>query len=157
MNFIQEAMVDNFWKSWEMKFTSRSNYYLDPDDPAVAGEAEDLEIRSSKSGHKIAKEIWKYINDEYKYKLTKEWQKPADLIDSRIGDCEDYCFLLGSLLPHFGVDRYKIITGEAEVRGQREFHVWMRVDDEIIDPTAKVGGIDNIDYDKELQFNIQVQ
>lgn len=153
---FENIMVDRFWYEWETKFTRMSDAYINPNHPLVVEEAERLDIDKNQSDVAIAKELWKYIQNEYKYKLTKKWNRPEESIRIKIGDCEDYCFLLGSLLPHFGVNEFSIVTGSAITENASEFHVWMIVGDEVIDPTAPVDMQREIEYQTELRFDIKV-
>lgn len=154
---LHDMMISRFWKNWEMRMSQNHGLYVDPDHPDVEDYVEQFKPMSRKSDVDIAKMLWKHINDEYAYELTKTWQTPSALIKSGVGDCEDYVFLISSLLPHLGVNQYTIIAGEADVNDASELHVWMKVDGEIIDPTAKLGQNSNITYNPKLEFNIEVE
>lgn len=149
-------IVDRFWRDWDQKFKRGYSRYINPDHELVKEEAERLNINPALTDIEIANKLWNYILEEYEYKLEKRWRPPQDTIREGTGDCEDYCFLIGSLFPNFGVNEFKIIAGEAKYQNKSEFHVWMKVDGEIIDPTAEKWKVKELNYSPELTYNIKV-
>lgn len=154
---LHKMMIGRFWKNWEMRMSQNNNLYVDPDNPTVKEYAEQFKPVEGKSNVEVAKMLWRHINNNYGYKLTKTWQRPANLINSGVGDCEDYVFLISSLLPHLGVNNFTIIAGEADVNNASELHVWMKVGGEIIDPTAKIGQNKSVTYKPELEFDVALE
>ncbi len=156
IGIFRDLVVDRFWTDWDQKFRRNTERYITPDDPVVSREADSLDINQSLPESKIADKLWEYILDEYDYKLSKEWKRPRDTIIEGVGDCEDYCFLIGSLLPNYGVDEFTIVAGKASYREASEFHVWMEIGGRVIDPTAEEWKADVIEYNPELSYDIKV-
>jgi transglutaminase-like putative cysteine protease len=154
---FKDIMVNRFWADWDQKFKRTYEMYVNPDHPDVKMEAERLNISKSQTDIEIAHDLWGYIREEYDYNLTKRWRQPQDTIHEGVGDCEDYCFLIASLLPHFGVNRFTIVAGEAVYQEKGEFHVWMQIGDEIIDPTAAKWKVSKLDYQPELIYEIKTE
>ena len=157
IGLFKDLMVNRFWADWDQKFKRTHRQYINPDAPSVEQEAERLAISENQTDVQIAHDLWDYILEGYDYNLTKRWRHPEDTIHERIGDCEDYCFLIGSLLPHFGVHKFTIVAGKAVYQKKGEFHVWMRVGGEIIDPTAEKWKVSELDYQPELTYEIEVE
>lgn len=153
---FKDLMVNRFWADWDQKFKRANSQYIKPDHPVVVREAGSLNINTAQSDVDIANDLWDYVRDNYGYNLTKRWRHPEDTIDEGLGDCEDYCFLIGSLLPHFGVNEFTIIAGKASFQEKSEFHVWMKVGDSIIDPTAAKWKVNKLSYRPELVYDIKV-
>lgn len=146
-----------FWKDWEIRFKLNHPNYINPDNLAVVSAAESLQISESDSNKVITDTLWDFVRDNHGYNLTKRWREPEETLKEGVGDCEDYVFLIASLLPHFGINRYNIVAGEAFFNGGSEFHVWMKVDGKIVDPTAPRDKVPNIEYEPELEFTVNVE
>lgn len=154
MGLFDKMAEASFWDNWETKFQMGYNKYIAPDDSMVATQAEKLNISDSQTHIDIAKDISSWIARNHDYNLSKRWKTPAATIKERVGDCEDYTFLLASLLPHYGVTEFTIHAGNADSEGFSEMHVWLEIDGEVIDPTANALQVTGIDYKPELSFDI---
>lgn len=156
MGFLDSIMEANFWDNWESKFNLNGKRYLDPDEQKVRHTVEHLNIAENRSDIEVARDISDWISSNHKYELTKRWRKPEDTLEEGVGDCEDYTFLLASILPHFGIKKFDIVAGDARYSGNSEFHVWMELDGEVIDPTASSLQSETVQYIPELTFNIDM-
>lgn len=69
-----------------------------------------------------------YVPDPEEQKLVDYWQFPAETLAVRRGDCEDFAFLLGSLLLGSGISSYcvRVVIGEVMFRKDlEEHHAWV--------------------------------
>lgn len=154
---LLEGVADAyFWDDWDTKFNFNRRKFVNPDDPIVSNTAREIQIRSSEPS-RIAMQVSDWVVSNCEYDLSKEWKLPRDTITEGRGDCEDYIFLTASILPNLGVNNFTIEAGYASVEGVDEMHVWMVVDGEVIDPVAKQFGIQEVDYEPELSYQMEVE
>jgi len=146
-----------FWDKWRSKMLVNERKYVDPASREVRQLAQRLKILTNQTDKGIAEDISDWIASNYTYKLEKRWRRPRETINEQMGDCEDFTFLLSSLLPHFGVTDFSIVAGEAVTGDNRELHVWLEIDGEVVDPTASALQATNIDYNRELTFQITTE
>lgn len=156
MGVLGDLQEERFWLEWKDKFTDRYNMYINPDNQTVVNYARSLSVPQEGTDYEIAKAIWRHIDSEYEYDLTKKWKQPQEAIRKGSGDCEDYVFLLGSLLPNFGVNEFEVVIGEVRVADKSEYHTWMRVSGEIVDPTANPDEMEGLEYVEEESFDVKV-
>lgn len=154
-DFFRGVMEERFWRNWRRRLDRSSGVYINPDRNEVVEKADELGIDENKPDIEIAHEIWDYIRNNYEYNLNSRWRRPEELMEDGVGDCEDYCFLMASLLPNFGVYNFDLIAGEASTDHETDYHVWMKIDGEIVDPTAKPRQVPKIEYDPELIFEVE--
>jgi len=145
-----------FWDNWESKMMVNYRKYIAPDSQAVTELANSLNILENQTHAGIAGDISDWIANNYDYKLEKRWRRPEETIQDQMGDCEDYTFLLASLLPHFGVDEFTIVAGEAITGSKSELHVWLEIDGDVTDPTADALQAQSVSYMDELRFDITI-
>lgn len=157
MSILEEAQEQRFWLEWEDRFTDNVNYYINPDHPSVTSYAASLDVSKDAPREEIVNQLWTHIDNRYEYNLTKKWKQPQEAIRKKSGDCEDYVFLLGSLLPNFGINEFEVVIGEVKAGDRSEYHTWMRVDDRIVDPTTGPNEMDGLRYVEEKSFKVTVQ
>jgi len=145
-----------FWDKWESKMMVNNRKYISPDSPDVKQLADGMNILTGQNDIGIARDVSDWIASNYDYKLEKKWRRPRQTIIDQMGDCEDFTFLLASLLPHFGVDEFTIVAGDAITGNLSELHVWLEIDGEVIDPTASALQAEHVRYNSELRFDITV-
>lgn len=157
MGIVQDMAEAVFWDDWESKFSLNGDSYIKPFNEAVKEEAMEIDVGQGLSDIETAKKLSSWIANNHDYKLSKIWKRPEETISDRRGDCEDYVFLLGSLLPHFGVSEFTVVAGTASSHGRDEFHVWMEVDGEVIDPTSEKFENNQVRYEGDLFFDITTE
>lgn len=152
---LLNSMVEaRFWDDWDSKFSVNKDDYIRPDHPDVIALAEELDINISRPDSQIAKRVSNWIRQNYEYDLEKKWRRPQVTIADKKGDCEDYVFLLASILPNYGVNDFTIVAGDARSDNRSELHVWMEVEGKIVDPTATKEQTNYLTYVPELQYKI---
>jgi len=157
MGLITAMKEARFWEGWKDRFEGSKDRYITPDNPTVVRAAEAAD-KGATSPEEIALNVWQYIYDNTKYKLSKEWKEPAQTLRDGIGDCEDVTFLAASMLPNMGVRNFKVVIGELIFpSGAKELHTWVEVGDMVIDPTGSPGTSPQIEYRPVQTYRINAQ
>lgn len=154
--FLSDARENYFWNNWKDRFMNSHQRYIDPNGREVVRYAESLNIDTKQYDEEIAVDLWKHVDNSYGYNLTKEWKEPSKTIRDRVGDCEDFVFLMASLLPNLGVNKFDIVAGDSIAGDRSEFHTWLRVSDRIIDPTTGPNEMDGLRYVEKHSFTVEV-
>lgn len=155
MSLLRVAADEIFWDRWSDKFTYNANDYISPNNKAVDDAVEDAGVCDSCPKDKKVDDVWEYVNETIRYKLTKEWKVPEQTLNEGGGDCEDMSFLASSMLLNIGIDGFDFVIGDLIGVGDGvEKHTWLEVDGRIVDPTAPMGGNGNLEYRAEKKFTI---
>lgn len=157
MGLFKDMAEARFWDKWDRKFSFGSERYIKPFNTTVKETAESLNISEGQTDVDIATDISDWIHNHHEYKLSKRWKRPEATVREGSGDCEDYTFLLASILPHYGINEFSIVTGEAQIADKGEFHVWLEIDGNVIDPTASKSQQENVEYESELVYDIETE
>lgn len=157
ISLFKEMAEARFWDNWESRFSMNSHKYIKPQQPEVADLVGSLNVMSNQTDIGIARDISDWIAGNHEYNLTKRWRKPEDTINEGMGDCEDFTFLLASILPHYGVTDFSVVAGDAISDGYKELHVWLEIDGEVIDPTATSLQAEDVEYQSEITFDIKTE
>lgn len=153
---VEDMAEARFWDNWESRFNLNGGDYIKPYRESVVEASMNLDIPNGLSDVEVARKVSSWIAKHHDYKLEKRWRRPEQTLADGKGDCEDYVFLLGSMLPNFGVKEFTVAIGSAHSHGQEEFHVWMEVGDEVVDPTAKKFGNYEVRYEPKEKFDIEI-
>lgn len=157
MGILTSLREKRFWLEWEDRFTDDIRRYITPNNPKVNKYADTLQIDEEVSPYQVARQLWAVVDSTYQYKLSKEWKTPSQTIREGIGDCEDYVFLIGSLLPHFGVNGFEVVIGEVSAGEDSQKHTWMRVSGKVVDPTTTPGTEGQLDYTEQQSFQVNLK
>ena len=157
IGLLNEMVEARFWDTWDSKFSLNKRDYIKPDHPEVVALAEELDINVSRPDSQIAKRVSNWIRQNYEYGLEKRWREPQVTIQDQKGDCEDYVFLLASILPNHGVNEYTIVAGDARAGKRSELHVWMEVGGKVVDPTATKDQTEYLTYVPELRYKVNAR
>lgn len=100
-------------------YFDKANRLVDSDDPAVVQKAAELSGRFP-GGYSLfqAAAAFDFVHQNIAYKAEPpgddHWQSPAETLDLRTGDCEDYTFLLAALVTAMGgTTRFHVETDHA--------------------------------------------
>lgn len=91
--------------------------------------------RSERTFDKRARILWRWVMENIHYvpdpqgqQLLDYWQFPAETLALREGDCEDFAFLLASLLLGSGISSYcvRVVIGKIMLNEEtEEHHAWV--------------------------------
>lgn len=157
MGVLESIQEERFWLEWKDRFMDGYYRYINPDNQTVVRYASTLQVPENGTDYEIAEAVWRHIDENYEYNLTKKWKEPQEAIRKQSGDCEDYVFLMGSLLPNLGVTDFEVVVGEVMAGEQSEYHTWMRVSGNVVDPTTGPDRMDGLEYVEEQSFNVSVK
>lgn len=148
---------EEFWSDWVDKFKTQADSLITPNNSYVQNHASKVSITPAMDSPQKVTQIWHYIAEEIRYKLSKEWKTPEETLTSRIGDCEDVDFLFISMLPHHGITTCNLQIGYLTYPDKsREAHTWVKHNGRIIDPTAFPQELDGNRYKPQRSIQINV-
>jgi len=151
---LSTSVDDDFWSRWRGRFVGNHHKYITPENELVRQVSEKAKDENILDEPHV--QAWKYVAETVRYRLSKEWKTPQETIVERTGDCEDVDFLVASMLPHFGINKFKLKIGYLnKSSGSREAHTWLVVGGEVVDPTAMPEQIVEHGYEpiKEITIN----
>jgi hypothetical protein len=152
----RRLVVDAFWNDWHERFKRQKDIYIRPDDQEVRLALSEFEWNRSMTDREKAIAAWKYVTSNTQYKLSEYWKKPAETLNSGIGDCEDFTFLLASMFCAMGVREHSVKTGVLILPGKKpEEHTWNNVDGMVVDGTAMPDEIAGLEYRPNKDFQIK--
>ena len=153
---FESLRKQRFWIEWERKFLGSSgNPWIVPGNPSVKNAAKRAVKPSSVTESEMVDDVWRWVDKNIKYKLTKEWQRPPELLITKVGDCEDMSFLIASMLHSLGVEESKLLTGYVvRPSGKKMPHVWNEVNGEFIDGTVPHDNTRGIVYEVMDEYEI---
>jgi len=158
MGIIDNILMSHFWEEWQEKFENSTEKYINPDAEGVLDESKQVNFDGTSTQQEVAKRVWVYVAHEIRWRLTKEWQEPEELIRTRIGDCEDMCFLMLSMFPHVGVDRGELVIGDLiKPNGGGGPHVWIEVEGKVMDPTGMPEDVNRMKYKQIKRYNMEYE
>jgi len=147
--------------------------YITPDDPRVHGAVGDILSgywRWAYNDFNALRE-WvsmhvSYVSDQSTHGTSEYWQLPAETLELKTGDCEDFAILLCTLLRAYGVPPDQVYVAAAFSEGEERGHAflferWYKGIWRAVEPQAGVwqvfalGDIDASEYDKFYCFNDQ--
>lgn len=153
MSFVKAL----FWTNWINRFHRIQEELITPNNGKVKQEAKKIDIPDGADDVERAKKVWLHIEDTITWDLTKKWQEPEELLETKVGDCEDMDFLMISMLPHVGVYNAKLKIGDlVKPSGGGGPHTWVVVDGVDMDPTGLPRDVKRIDYEPVHTFNIEM-
>lgn len=152
---IEQLALRRFWIEWDDKFDSQPDRWITPNDSLVMGEVESVDVDQSLPDREKALRVWNHVRQITEYKLSKEWKEPRQTIIESTGDCEDYCFLIPSMLANMGVEECKLTVGFLERPHRRQAHVWNVVDGMVVDATGTPDVVKGMDYIKRREWNLK--
>jgi transglutaminase-like putative cysteine protease len=152
---LGKIMQERFFSEWKQRFEGNWQKYIKPDDRRVEQWA-----RVAEPGFGDAEEIavttHSYVYNKTDYKLSKKWKTPRETIRSKIGDCEDFTFLISSMLPNMGVESHELHLGKIEFPdGSEDYHTWNEVGGVVVDATGSREAIKRIQYKTDTKWTIE--
>jgi len=155
IGLLGEIREDVFFANWEDRFQDNWEKYITPQQKMVVEWSNDAVETTSRPDKEIAETMWLYVYDNTEYKLSKKWKTPLETIKSRIGDCEDFTFLLASMFPNAGITTSKVALGEVKFpTGYSEYHTWNIVDGKVIDATGTPESVKKVKYKKTEEWKV---
>lgn len=151
---IDTPRNEDFWQWWANRFESNVDTYITPNNQLVSRRARRSAV--GKTDKQKAMAAWRWLRRETEYELSKLWKVPSQTLRDRKGDCEDYTFLIASLLKAGGSNGHKIKIGELITPdGQRQLHTWNVVSGRVIDATGDPEDVKHVDYNTIRSYTIQ--
>lgn len=149
---------DEFWQNWADRFHREADSLITPDHQLVRHHASNIIVTPGMSKEQRAIQVWKYIAENIAYQLSEEWKPASKTIKDRRGDCEDVDFLFMSLAPHVQLSSFKMQIGNLTYPDKSsEAHTWIRIGDNIIDPTAYPQEIAGKRYKPKQSMQVNVR
>lgn len=150
-----ELAEARFFDEWSERFNDEMGKFITPDNPLVRKWSEGVDILPFLGREDRAKRVWLYVYNNTEYKLSKKWKTPQETIKSRIGDCEDFTFLIASMLMNVGVEESVIALGEIKYpSGRREYHTWNEVGGATADATGSPDSVSKVNYIPHKKWKI---
>jgi transglutaminase-like putative cysteine protease len=152
---LDKLVEERFFSEWKQRFEGNWEKYITPDDRRVKRWSREAEPEFG-DGDDMAAAVQVYVYRNTDYKLSKKWKTPRETISSKIGDCEDFTFLISSMLPNMGVDSHEIHLGRIQFPdGTQDYHTWNEVDGSVADATGSREAIKRIKYKTDTKWTIE--
>lgn len=152
VDFLAE---ESFWIEWEDKFEDDSDSYITPQNPMVVEASNRATTGRTGDSRSIAKMAWQYVYDNTEYKLSEKWKRPEATLLDKEGDCEDFAFLIASMLPNMGVEESKLVIGDMVYPdGTEQLHVWNVIDGFAVDATGSMDSARRVEYKPRSKYTI---
>lgn len=149
-----EMSDGEFWDWWSGRFVSNQDRFITPMDSSVDKQVSKVQS-VGKSDMELINDTWDHVRRLTIYKLSKEWKTPAETISEGVGDCEDFSFLVTSMLSALGM-KSKLQVGWLERNnGRRGEHVWAESNGRVIDATGTQESIEGMKYTPTRTFVIE--
>lgn len=155
----------SFYRNWSKRFSNNRDKFITPNNLRVKDEAEKADLTPYDDDINRAFRLWDYSNRNYRYSLSKKWKTPQETIIDKVGDCEDFTFLLASMFPHGDIEESRIVLGEIvavmedgkrkDFKGDVSAHTWNEVDGNIIDATTTPEQVNKFVYKEYEHFTIR--
>lgn len=145
---------DEFWTWWRNRLTRNSTKFITPDNRYVRKELREIDLDSGSEEQTIIN-TWKHVHNTIEYKLSKEWKTPQETIKEGVGDCEDFTFLIASMMNNVGVEDNIIQAGKLTYpHGKESLHTWNAINGMVVDGTGMPEDIRKLKYKKVLEFEV---
>jgi len=152
---LDELVEERFFSEWKQRFESNWQKYIKPDDRRVKrwARAAKPEIGDDED---MAVAAHAYVYNNTDYKLSKKWKTPRETIRSKVGDCEDFTFLISSMLTNMGVESHELHLGKIKFPdGTEDYHTWNVVGGTVADATGSRQAIKRIQYNTDTKWTIE--
>jgi hypothetical protein len=151
---LDELVEERFFSEWKQRFEGNWRKYIRPDGRRVERWARAAETEFG-DAEDIAVAAHAYVYNNTDYKLSKKWKTPRETIRSKVGDCEDFTFLISSMLPNMGVGSHGLHLGKIQFPdGTQDYHTWNKVDGAVVDATGSREATKRIKYKTDTKWII---
>ena len=152
----RDLIHGRFWIEWTNKFEESADTLITPDNMDVMDEFNAAGTSEDETPLQNKLTLWNHVHELIQYTVTDEWQTPAQTLERGKGDCEDYSFLMASLLEYLDPDENCIQVGYMDYPdGRTEEHVWNMADGLLIDATGSPDAVGSMGYRPVREFQIE--